>query len=194
MTLRQVQSAAEQATRLINQLLSLARTEPTMGRIHGHDEPIDLIALAREATSDWVPRALTSKIDLGFDEPGTGVGVRGDAFQLREMLNNLLDNAIRYTPAGGQVTVRVGRRAGNPVLAVEDNGPGIPEGERARVFERFYRVLGTGVEGCGLGLSIVKEIAQNHGAEVSLRSGARGKGTLVEVLFKQSHESRPAPA
>jgi two-component system sensor histidine kinase TctE len=99
------------------------------------------------------------------------------------MLNNLLDNAVRYTQPGGQVTVRVGRSARGPRVIIEDNGPGIPDAERARVFERFYRVLGTGAEGCGLGLAIVSEIAQSHGAEVSLAPGAGGIGTVVTIAF-----------
>jgi two-component system, OmpR family, sensor histidine kinase TctE len=100
------------------------------------------------------------------------------------MLNNVLDNAVRYTNVGGQVSVRVSYDGPDPVIAVEDDGPGVPEPERSRVFERFYRVLGTGVEGCGLGLAIVKEIALHHGAEVTLAPGANGKGTVVRIVFR----------
>jgi len=122
-------------------------------------------------------------VDLGFDTDSERVDIDADPFLLREMLNNLLDNAIRYTHPGGQVTVRVGFDAGRPRVSVEDNGPGIPETERSRVFERFYRVLGTGTEGCGLGLAIVREIAQSHGAEVKLASAIDGTGTTVHVIF-----------
>lgn len=184
-TLKQLRTGTEQTTRLVNQLLSLARAEPAIGRIR-EAERMDLVALAREAASDWVPRALARHVDLGFDDPERRVYILGDAFQLREMLNNLLDNAIRYTGAGGQVSVRVSFDGNDPVLSVEDNGPGIPEAERTRVFERFYRVLGTGVDGCGLGLAIVREIAQQHGAEVTLAPGADGNGTLVRVVFRQA--------
>lgn len=189
-TLKQLRSATEQTTRLVNQLLSLARAEPPIGRVRP-TQTIDLVALAREAASDWVPRALARRIDLGFEEPGTPVCVDGDAFQLREMLNNVLDNAVRYTDSGGQVSVRVATDGSNAVISVEDDGPGIPESERSRVFERFYRVLGTGVEGCGLGLAIVKEIAQQHGAEVTLASGADSKGTIVRIAF-HSRRARAA--
>ncbi|HEY9445593.1 MAG TPA: sensor histidine kinase N-terminal domain-containing protein [Burkholderiales bacterium] len=185
-TLKQLRTATEQTTRLVNQLLSLARAEPAIGGRTRKAEPIDLVALAREAASDWVPRALTRHVDLGFDDPGRRAYILGDAFQLREMLNNLLDNAIRYTGPGGQVGVRVSFEEDDPVLCVEDNGQGIPEAERARVFERFYRVLGTGVDGCGLGLAIVDEIAQQHGAQVTLASGADGRGTLVRVVFRRA--------
>ena len=181
-TLRQLRSAAEQTTRLVNQLLSLARAEPPIGRIQ-ETRVIDLRDLAREATSDWVPRAIERNVDLGFDADSQRAEVEGDPFLLREMLNNLLDNAIRYTQPGGQVTVRVGRTVRGPQVVIEDNGPGIPEAERARVFERFYRVLGTGAEGCGLGLAIVSEIAQSHGAEVGLAPGPGGAGTVVTISF-----------
>ena len=181
-TLRQLRSATEQATHLVNQLLSLARAEPPSGRIHT-PQRVDLQALARGATMDWVPRALERNVDLGFDADSERAYVEGDPFLLREMLNNLLDNAIRYTQPGGQVTVRVTCADGRTNLSVEDNGPGIPESERSRVFERFYRVLGTGTEGCGLGLAIVREIAQSHGAEVKLATSAGGTGTTARVIF-----------
>ena len=192
-TLRQLRSAAEQTTRLVNQLLSLARAEPPVGRGPG-SERIELRELAREATTEWVPRALERNVDLGFDADSAGAVVEGDAFLLREMLNNLLDNAIRYTQTGGQVTVRVTRDGKRPRLTIEDNGPGIPQPERARVFERFYRVLGTGAEGCGLGLAIVREIALGHGAEVALAPGAGGTGTVVTVLFPQLPPGNEAAA
>jgi two-component system sensor histidine kinase TctE len=158
-SLQQLRIATEQTTRLVNQLLSLARAEPGAQRSFAM-EPLELDRLVREATTEW-----------------------GNDFLLREMLNNLLDNAIRYTQPGGQVTVCVTAREGRVVLSVEDNGPGIAESERERVFERFYRVLGSGVEGCGLGLAIVREIAQSHGAEVKLRPGPAGAGTVVWIVF-----------
>ena len=181
-TLRQLRSGTEQATRLVNQLLSLARAEPNVERGHAL-ERIDLRELARETTTDWVPRAIERNLDLGFDGDSHRAEINGDPFMLREMLNNLLDNALRYTPSGGQVTVRVSVGAAGPTLSVEDNGRGIPPEERTRVFERFYRVLGTGAEGCGLGLAIVSEIAQSHGASITLRPGADDMGTVVTVFF-----------
>jgi two-component system sensor histidine kinase TctE len=184
-TLKQLYSATEQAARLVNQLLALARAEPGAARGQ-HAEPLDLVALARDTTTEWVPRALAKNIDLGFESPLAAARIEGDAFLLREMLNNLLDNAIRYTQAGGHVTVRVESRSREVVLKVEDNGPGVPETDRERVFERFYRVLGTGVEGCGLGLAIVHEIALSHRCEVSLSAGEGGTGTLVSVTFSRA--------
>jgi two-component system sensor histidine kinase TctE len=181
-TLRQLQTATERSTRLVNQLLSLARAEPGGGRGRAA-ERLDLARLAREATTEWVPVALSRRIDLGYDGEDETAWIEGDALLLREMLGNLLDNAIRYTAAGGQVTVRVSGGPQGSALSVEDNGPGIPGEERARVFERFYRVLGTGAEGCGLGLAIVREIALSHHAEVTLADGAGGRGTLARVVF-----------
>jgi two-component system sensor histidine kinase TctE len=184
-TLRQLHTATEQTTRLVNQLLSLARAEP--GAKHQHAiEPLDLAALARECTMEWVPRALERDIDLGFDGSEAAVTIDGDAFLLKEMLNNVLDNALRYTQRGGQVTVRVVPENGLARLSVEDTGPGIPERERERVFERFYRVLGTGSDGCGLGLAIVREIAHGHGAGITLGSGPHGVGTSVQIAFPRS--------
>jgi two-component system sensor histidine kinase TctE len=184
-TLRQLQVATEQSTRLVNQLLSLARAEPGARREHAV-ERLDLARLARDATTEWVPRALARSIDLGYDGEGGGAWIEGDSFLVRDMLGNLLDNAIRYTQHGGQVTVRVTAGTDAVVLSVEDNGPGIPEQERERVFERFYRVLGTGTEGCGLGLAIVREIALSHHAEVTLAAGAGGRGTVARVAFPRA--------
>jgi len=184
-TLRQLRTAAEHSARLVNQLLSLARAEPG-AKLGQAVERLDLALLARDATTEWVPRALARHIDLGYDGEEGSAWIEGDAFLVRDMLGNLLDNAIRYTQQGGQVTVRVTAGTNAVVLSVEDNGPGIPEQERERVFERFYRVLDTGTEGCGLGLAIVREIALSHRAEVTLAVGAGGRGTLARVAFPRA--------
>ena len=181
-TLSQLHTASEQTTRLINQLLALARAEPGARREHAI-ERLDIARLARDTATEWVPRALERNIDLGFEGPDAAVDIEGNAFLLKEMLNNLLDNGIRYTQPGGQVTARVVPDGRQVALSVEDTGPGIPERERERVFERFYRVLGTGTEGCGLGLAIVREIALSHGAEIALDAGPVGTGTTVKVSF-----------
>lgn len=184
-TLRQLQTATEHSTRLVNQLLSLARAEPGARREH-LVERLDLARLARDTTTEWVPRALARSIDVGYDGGDAAAWIEGDSFLVRDMLGNLLDNAIRYTQQGGQVTVRIAVGPNAVALSVEDNGPGIPELERERVFERFYRVLGTRVEGCGLGLAIVREIALSHHAQVMLANGVDGKGTLVRVTFPRA--------
>ncbi|HYE91690.1 MAG TPA: ATP-binding protein, partial [Terriglobales bacterium] len=123
-------------------------------------------------------------LDLGFELEA--VTVEADGFLLREALGNLLHNAVQYVPRGGRVTVRTGA-AGverRPFLEVEDDGPGIPEAERTRVVERFYRVPGTTGTGSGLGLAIVREIAASHGAALSIGDGAGGRGCRVRILFE----------
>jgi len=186
--LAQVHSALDRNIRLVNQLLALARAEPG-GLDSPVREPLDLVQVARSVTETWVPRALALDIDLGFDATDVALPVEGDAVMLGELLANLLDNALRYTPPGGSVTVSVepmqtpeGRPA--VLLRVEDNGPGVPPAERERVFERFHRVLGSGVqEGAGLGLAIVREIAQSHGGRVWLLAGDGDRGTRVDVVL-----------
>jgi two-component system sensor histidine kinase TctE len=181
-TLQQLHQAADHAARLVSQLLTLARAEPGSHRSVMR-ERLDLAALARETAGEWVPRALTRRIDLGFDEAATGIEISADPFLVRELLNNLIDNALNYTPAGGHITVRVLRTADRVTLEVEDNGCGIAAEERERVFERFYRIAGGSPEGCGLGLAIVREIAQGHGATVAIHDGANGRGTRIVIAF-----------
>ena len=179
--LAHIYTSVERLSRLVAQLLSLARNEPSAAQ-KVELAPLDLAKLALQATMDWVPEAYKKNIDLGYEGPETPVAVRGDAFRLSELLNNLLDNAIRYTPAGGRVTVRVadGARAS---LSVSDDGPHIPVEERARVFERFHRLLGTHADGSGLGLSIVREIVALHRAEISLVDDSDGVGNSFSVAF-----------
>ncbi|MEK7877467.1 MAG: sensor histidine kinase [Pseudomonadota bacterium] len=184
-TLQHLNTATGRTTHLVNQLLSLARAEPGAGRVQAL-RALSLSDLARDTTTEWVPRAIERNIDLGFDGTPAAAGIEGDALLIREMLGNLLDNAIRYTQSGGQVTVRVAVTRDQVELSVEDNGPGIPAVERERVFERFHRVLGSGAEGCGLGLAIVREIAQSHNAETRLGPGTSGRGTLVTVAFPKA--------
>ncbi|HTP97037.1 MAG TPA: HAMP domain-containing sensor histidine kinase, partial [Burkholderiales bacterium] len=184
-------TAAERSARLVNQLLSLARTEPDASRAAAL-QAVDLDELARELTRQWVPQALARRIDLGYEDAGGPARVAGDRVLLGELLTTLIDNAIRYTQPDGRVTVRVASERASAVLSVEDNGPGIPEAEREQVFERFHRVLGTDADGCGLGLAIVREIAQGHGAEVMLGAGRGGIGTLIRVRFPPTgQETQP---
>ncbi len=181
-TLAQLQTATEHATHLINQLLSLARAEPSAENAQAM-ETLDLAALARNTATEWVPRALARDIDLGFEGPDGPLPVKGDDFLLHEMLGNLIDNAVRYTQRGGHVTVTLARAGSAVNIGVEDDGPGIPENEREAVLERFHRVLGTGVEGCGLGLAIVREIAVRHGGSIRLLAGRGNRGTLAQVAL-----------
>jgi len=164
-SLRQLVTGSERATRLVNQLLLLARAEhPDSAGL----APTDLNAVAYEQIQHWVPQALGLSTDLGFEDAETPVLINGNPILLAELLNNLIDNALRYTPRGGHITVRVRTEDGHGVLEVEDSGPGIAPAERLRVFDRFYRVLGTQSDGSGLGLAIVREIAQTHRARFGI--------------------------
>jgi len=182
-TLKHLHTAADHAARLVNQLLTMARAEPGSHRSVMRQQ-VNLAALAREVTGEWVPQALTRDIDLGFDDTSADAQINADPFLIREMLNNLVDNAIQYTPAGGHVTVRVRQEAGHAVLEVEDDGPGIAPDERRKVFDRFYRTPGGSPEGCGLGLAIVREIVQGHQAEIAVADGAGGRGTRMIITFR----------
>ena len=165
--LRRVHESAARSAHLVNQLLTLARAEPESALQHEH-LPIDPCRLAREVTVELVPRARAAGVDLGFDDgPGAAPPVRGIGLMLREALVNLVDNAIRYAGRGASVTVRCRSLQGRVVLEVEDDGPGLAEPDRERVFERFVRVA-QDAHGCGLGLPIVREIVERHAGEVQL--------------------------
>ncbi len=141
---------------------------------------------------DWVPASFAQHIDLGFEPPTEALQITGNPTMLRELLSNLIDNALRYTPAGGSVTVRVRGAAEQALLEVEDTGPGIPPAEREQVFQRFYRILGSNAEGSGLGLAIVREIAQQHGAEVDIFPNPRAQqARLPGCLFRVSFPLPP---
>jgi two-component system OmpR family sensor kinase len=190
--LADLKSGLERATRLSEQLLTLARTEPGVGVAERAAASVDLSALSRDVIAELAPLAADKEIDLGLSEGGSAA-VRGDRDALRTLLSNVVDNALRYTPAKGRVDVAVGPEGDRIALVVRDNGPGITPAERARVFDRFYRgqpvaVPGdaaerTSVRGSGLGLAIVKRIAEWHGAEIALGAGLDGKGLGVTVRF-----------
>ena len=179
-TVEHLHAAARRAAHLSRQLLTLAAVEPSTGRPFA-PEPTDLAAVAQGRVPDWVARADTKAIDLGFEF--APAPVEGEPNLLGELAANLVDNALHYTPRGGEVTLRAGCRNGRAFLEVEDSGPGIPAAERERVFERFHRVKGTPGEGTGLGLAIVREIAHRHGAAVDVAAAASGRGTVVAVSF-----------
>jgi two-component system sensor histidine kinase QseC len=178
--LEQVVAGTDRATRLVEQLLTLARLDPQEKLPSVAD--VDLTAVASAAVAELRARAADKRIGVTLDAPAP-VPVRGDATMLEALVRNLVDNAVRYTQDGGAVVVRTAVDDGAAVLSVADNGPGIPAAERGRVFERFYRVTGTGQSGSGLGLSIVRRIVELHGAVVTLDDGPQGKGLTVAVRF-----------
>ena len=202
-SLQQIARSSQRAAHMVNQLLAMARAEDEEQARTRQD--FNLVRLATDTVQDFVPRAMDKRIDLGYEGPETSDGsvprLTGQPLLVREMIRNLVDNALQYTPGGGTVTVRVTPDPFGQVLVlqVEDNGPGIPEAERELVFQPFYRALGTEVDGSGLGLAIVREIAGRHQATVTIdqaRVSATlpagvGPGTLFTVRFPLR---APAPA
>jgi len=170
----------KRATRLVEQLLTLARLEPDSAE--QPTERVALDALARTVVGDLAALAEAKPVALMIvrAEP---VAVRGTEEALRILASNVVDNAIRYTPAGGRIEVHVFKVGDRAVLEVADTGPGIAPEERQRVFDRFYRVTGTEVPGSGLGLAIVKEVASLHGATLELAEGLDGGGLTVRVAM-----------
>jgi len=176
-----LEGGVERASHLVDQLLTLARVEPEALAAQGVD--CDLVALAKDAIVARGAFAAGKRIDLGLAHATPAV-VHGDPASLAILLSNLIDNALRYTPEGGRIDVGVDRdAAGAAVLTVADTGPGIPPEERERVFDRFYRGEGNRAPGSGLGLSIVKRIADAHGATIGLDDPAEGGGLVVSVRF-----------
>lgn len=183
--LAELESGIVRSQRLIEQLLHVARSEPD-GEIT-RKEPVELAGLARTVVGNLSVQADQRGIDLGA-AGSTQTLIQGDKDQLTVLLNNLVENALRYTPAGGVVDVEVGLRDGRAELRVIDNGPGIPEAERKHVFDRFFRgegalALAQDAGGSGLGLAIVRAIAERHGAGVSLHTPPSGRGLEVRIGF-----------
>ncbi len=187
--LQDVHADIDRLARLIAQMLLQARSEPEVLQDQRVAD-VNLTELARATTLDFVAAARKKSIDLSLDVPSAAVTLRGNGLLLREMMANLIDNAIVYAPQGGAITVRVGRDPG-AVLEVEDNGPGIPPADREKVFSRFYRQPGAGGGGSGLGLSIVRNIALAHRARVELSTSAGGGGLCVRVHFDVAAPSTP---
>jgi len=178
--LERMHSATTRASHLANQLLALAKAEsaPDQGRPL---QVIDLMTIGDFAARDWFSKAVAHKVDLGFAlEPAL---IKGDPLLIPELVDNLIDNALRYTPAGGAATVSTGVRDGVPYLSVEDTGPGIAASERPKVVERFYRTPGTNGDGSGLGLAIVKEIVDRHAGVLEIGARDATRGARVTVRF-----------
>ncbi len=191
--LRQIATGVDRAGRLINQLLTLARTEG--GELASETaQPVDLSLLLRETVEDWVMPAIEKRIDLGYEAEGHAI-IMGNPFLLRELMKNLIDYALRYTPAGGHVTCRVLGVPEKVLLEIEDDGIGISEEHAELVFERFFRVDDATTEGSGLGLAIVQEIAVQHDTRASLRPNPRGRGAVARVSFAawMPHPLPPPP-
>jgi two-component system OmpR family sensor kinase len=179
--LAELRTGIVRAGRLVQQLLDLARLEP--GMTSEPPEPLDLAALVREVVAEFAARADAQGIDLGADVPPSRV-VTGAASELRSLITNLVDNALRYAPANTSVTVSLRDAQGEVELAVEDAGPGIPPEQRERVLRRFQRIPGDPTPGSGLGLPIAKAIAERHRGSLRLgeaRPGCEPPGLSVQV-------------
>lgn len=183
--IEKLRNATRRTSQLAHQLLALSRADARSLDAQPAQR-VDLKDLCETVLETYLDPATGKGIDLGLEvEP---VHVTGHGWLLRELLANLVDNAIKYTPPGGVVTIRCGRRlvrAGTPraFIEVEDDGPGVPEAARAHVVQRFYRVPGTVGEGTGLGLAIADEIARAHRASLSLGEGQHGRGLRLTVVF-----------
>jgi len=189
-SLLQLSTSSEAATRLINQLLMMAKAE-NQTPSHRPLDRINLNELAMDVVRDWIPASFTKRIDLGFEQTDDAVIIFGNPIMLKEMLSNLIDNAIRYTPEGHSVTVKVNNDQAQQlaILEVEDNGPGIPHAEREHVFERFYRILGSNTQGSGLGLAIVREIVLQHDAQITISDNPHPQdqqfpGCVFRIYFR----------
>jgi two-component system sensor histidine kinase TctE len=186
-----LQEGIRQLAHSANQLLTLARADPA-ANVTTRQQPVDLGAIVGEVVAKFFDRALQSDIDLGVD--AGPASIQADPSLLDDLLSNLVDNALKYTPAGGSVTVSAGVHNRRPFLAVEDTGPGIPATEHQRVRQRFYRLPNSPGHGSGLGLAIVDEIARLYDATVSIGAGASGRGTKVVVQFAaEDPPANPAP-
>jgi two-component system, OmpR family, sensor histidine kinase TctE len=178
-----LQEGIRQLAHSANQLLTLARADPA-ANVATKNQAVDLGIIVGEVMAKFFDRALQSSIDLGADvRPAS---IQANPSLLDDLLSNLVDNALKYTPAGGTVTVSAGQQGRRPFLAVEDTGPGIPEAEHHRVRQRFYRLPNSPGHGSGLGLAIVDEIAGLYEATVSIGAGANGRGTKVLVQFAET--------
>nr|WP_229258824.1 ATP-binding protein [Duganella flavida] len=180
LALAKLHERLDRSTHLVRQLLSLARHESAMTA--AQRKPVDLGRLLEAAVADHSALAESRDIDLGVEAP-CQVVIDADEDGLRVLLNNLIDNALRYTQRGGRVDLQAAHEDGRRLLRVRDNGPGVPAEHRGRLFDRFFRPDGQQAWGAGLGLSIVRNIADHHQAEIVLADGMEGRGLSVTVLF-----------
>ena len=171
-----VLEGCDRVTRLVDQLLTLARLESSEVAIAG---VVDLAAVAKRVVAELAPAAIAREQRVEF-EGSPPAPVRGDETLLGVLVRNLVDNAVRYSPRGARVRVRIGRKADRVTLDVEDSGPGMAESDRRRLGERFFRVAGSGASGSGLGWSIVRRVAAVHGLALQVEASELG-GLAVRV-------------
>lgn len=186
--LDQLDQGTDRLTHLVNRLLNLAKFEPKREAFSAF-QSVDLNDIAVAAATEVTPLALEKNIELSFEPSIVPAVISGDPQALHELIMNLVENAVIYTQPKGEVSVTIFNEPAHFSVVVEDNGPGIPEEERDKVFERFYRVLGTETSGSGLGLAIVREVTDSHQARIVVTAGTSGSGTAMRVTFKKRQQS-----
>jgi len=187
--LSKILEGVNRSNHVIQQLLTLSRMVP-----EATTQDFTSVKLAREIADTaamLAPDAVQKNIELEFLTPDSPAIIRGNATAIGILIRNLIDNAIRYTPKDGWIKIEIRETARQVILAVTDNGPGIPPELRERVFERFYRIVGNESPGSGLGLGIVQQIAKLHGAKVLLVTPESGAGLEVQVIFPQGNRAEP---
>jgi two-component system, OmpR family, sensor histidine kinase TctE len=186
--LLKVHQSLDRLLHTVNQLLILAKSQPEAASSIAMI-PLDLNSISKEVALEMAPTAIQKQIDLGFEPSASPAMIKGNAERLKELLYNLLDNAIRYTQVGGQVTMSIVVTVSDVALNIVDNGPGISATERDKIFDRFHRVIGSGQDGSGLGLAIVKEIANLHDADITVADESAYSGLQVTVSFDSALEN-----
>ncbi|HWU65181.1 MAG TPA: ATP-binding protein [Ensifer sp.] len=183
-TLAEARNGVTRLQRMLQQLIVLARADANSGALD-LDQPVDLSRLAADVLAERAPDALKHKVDIALDAPDAPVTVAGNPLLLQEVIANLVDNAIAHSPEGGCVTARVMRDATTGTIAIDDEGPGIPEAERSRVFQRFYQIARADAKpGSGLGLAIARRIADLHGGSITLSEPAGGRGLSARLSLR----------
>lgn len=179
--LLKVLSGVQRSTHVVQQLLTLSRMEPEMGLTN--TTSINLAKQAADIAAMLAPDAIEKNIELELLSPDSKATITGNVIAIDILIRNLIDNAIRYSPSNSFVSIDIQEDKKHVILIVRDNGPGIPEAFRKRVFERFFRIIGNNTIGSGLGLSIVQQIATLHHAEIQLHTPSDGKGVEFHILF-----------
>ena len=198
-TLGEAQNGVTRLQRILQQLIVLARVDAKSDAVD-LDQRVDLGRLAADVLAEQAPKALNRNIDIVLDAPDNPVNVAGDPLLLQEIIGNLVENAIAHSAEGDCVTVHVMLEATTGTIAIEEEGPGIPEDERSRVFQRFYQIVrGDAKPGSGLGLAIARRIADLHGGLITLSDTASGRGPSARLtlrLFQSAsldRQQEPAP-
>ena len=174
----------DRATRLVGQLLSLSRLEAGEGMDTAAQPDVDLRALAQRVVAELAPKAIGKHQSLEFEGSDPCV-IAGNDTLLAVLVRNLVDNALRYSPQGACIRVTVQQQGGQVVLSVEDSGPGLAEADRQRLGERFFRVVGSGESGSGLGWSIVRRIAAVQHLTVDVGNSAALGGLAVHIIYRK---------